>query len=104
MMRHFAWKEISAEIDDRMICSCLSKLRNDIFAAQSKQICESVTIDNIMEGEAIPPDLVKSFFKMLYTRKLSTTEELSSRKSRLIDSSAADAVFYCSAGKIIPGK
>ena len=57
-----------------------------------------------MEGEAIPPDLVKTFFKRLYTGKLSTTEELSSRKSRLIDSSAADAVFCCYAGKLIPGK
>ena len=57
-----------------------------------------------MEGEAIPPDLVKTFFKRLYTGKLSTTEELSSRKSRLIDSSAADAVFCCYTGKLIPGK
>ena len=57
-----------------------------------------------MEGEAIPPDSVKSFFKMLYTGNHSTTEELSSTKSRLIDSSAADAVFYCFADKLIPGK
>ena len=41
---------------------------------------------------------------MLYTVNLLTTEELSSRKSRLIDFSAADAVFCCSAGKLIPGK
>ena len=71
--------KISAESDDRMICRCASKLRNDIFAVQSKQICESVTVDNIMEGEAIPPVSVKDFFKMLYTGKLSMTEELSSR-------------------------
>ena len=57
-----------------------------------------------MEGEVIPPDSVKSFFKLLYTENLSTTEELLSRKSRLIDTSAADAVFFCSAGKLIPGK
>ena len=57
-----------------------------------------------MEGEAIPPDSVKSFFKMLYTGNHSTTEELSSTKSRLIDSSAVDAVFYCFADKLIPGK
>ena len=42
--------EINAESDDRMIWSCASKLRNDIFAAQSKQVCEPVTIDNILEG------------------------------------------------------
>ena len=57
-----------------------------------------------MEGEAITPGSVKDFFKMLYTGNLSTTEELSSRKSRLIDFSAAEAVFCCSAGKLIPGK
>lgn len=28
--------EINAESDDRMIWSCTSKFRNDIFAAQSK--------------------------------------------------------------------
>ena len=95
---------INAESDDRMIWRCASKLRNDIFAVQSKQICESVTVDNVMEGEAIPSDSVESFFKMLYTGNLSTTEELSSRKSRLIESSAADALFCCSAGKLIPGK
>ena len=96
--------KINSESDDRMIWRCACKLRNDIFAVQGKQICESVTVDNIMEGEAIPPDLVKSFFKMLYTGNLTTSEELSSRKSRLIDSSAADAVFCCSTGKLIPGK
>ena len=47
------------------IWKCARKLRNDIFALQSKQICEPVTIDNIMECDAIHPDSVKSFFKML---------------------------------------
>lgn len=42
--------EINAESDDRMIWSCASKFRNDIFAAQSKQVCEPVTVDNILEG------------------------------------------------------
>ena len=97
--------KINAESDDRMIWRCASKLRNNnIFAVQSKQICEPVTVDNIMEGEAIPLDSVKSFFKMLYTGNLSTNEELSSRKSQLIDSSAADAAFCCSEGTLIPGK
>ena len=48
-----------------------------------KQSCEPVTVDNILEGEAIPPDPVKTFFKMLYTENISTIEELSSKKSRL---------------------
>ena len=46
-----------------------------------------------MEGEPITSDSVKSFFKMLYAGNLSTTEELSSRKFRMIECSAADAVF-----------
>ena len=48
-----------------------------------KQSREPVTVDNIMEGEAIPPDTVKTFFKMLYTENVLTTEELSSKKFRL---------------------
>ena len=96
--------KINAENDDRVILRCASKLRNDIFAVKCKQICESVTVDNIMEGEAIPPDSVKSFFKMLYTGNHSTTEEILSTKSRLIDSSAVDIVFCCFTDKLIPRK
>ena len=73
--------KIITESDDRMIWRCASKLRNDIFAGQGKQICELVTVDNIREGEAIPPDSVKSLFKMLHMGNLSRIEELSSRKS-----------------------
>ena len=54
-----------------------------------------------MEGEAIPPDSVKSFFKMLYTGNVSTTEERSAKKSRLIDSSTANSVICYSTGKLI---
>ena len=57
-----------------------------------------------MEGEAISPDSVKSFFKMLYTGNVSTTEEHLSKKSRLITTSVADAVFCCSTRKLIFGK
>ena len=56
------------------------------------------------KDEVNSPDSVKSFFKMLYTGNLSTNEELSSKKSQLIDFSAADAVFCCLAGKLILGK
>ena len=97
----FRWAKINA---DRMIWRCANKLRNNIFTIQSKQICDLTTVGNIMEVEAIPPNSVKSFFKRLFTGNLSTTEELSSRKFRLINSSAADAVFWCSVGKLIPGK
>ena len=52
--------KISAESNDRMISRCRSKLCNDIFVVHSKQICESVTADNIMEGEVIQS---KAFLK-----------------------------------------
>ena len=58
--------KINTESDDHMIWRCASKLHNDIFALQSKQIFEPITVDNIMKGEVIPPDSVKSFFKILY--------------------------------------
>ena len=96
--------KINAEGDDRMMWRCASKLCNYIFAVQNKQICEPATIDNIVEGDTISPDSVKSFFKLLYTGNLSETEELSSRISPVIVSSAADAVFCCCAGKLTPGK
>ena len=39
--------KINAESDNRLTWRCASKLRNDIFAVQSKQVCEPVTFDNI---------------------------------------------------------
>ena len=44
--------EINAECGDPLIWRCAIKLCNDIFAVLSKQICEPVTVDNIMKGEA----------------------------------------------------
>lgn len=54
-----------------------------------------------MEREAIPPNSIKSFFKMVYTGNVSATEELASKKSRLVHSNAAEAVICCCAGKLI---
>ena len=71
--------KIKPESDGRMVWRCASKLRNDIFAVQNKQICKPVTIDNIMEVEAILPD------KMRYTVNVLTIEELSLKKSGVID-------------------
>ena len=44
--------KINAECGDPLIWRCAIKLCNDIFAVLSKQICEPVTVDNIMKGEA----------------------------------------------------
>ena len=96
--------KINPESSHPMIWRCASKLRNEIFPVQSKQICEPVTVDNITGREAISPDSFKSFFKMVCTGNLSTTGEYSSEKFRVIDFSAADAVFCCSVSKLIPGK
>ena len=52
--------KINPESSHPMIWRCASKLRNEIFAVQSKQICEPVTVDNITGREAISPDSFKS--------------------------------------------
>ena len=80
-------KKIKPESDGRMVWRCASKLRNDIFAVQNKQIYKPVTIENIMEVEAILPD------KMRYTVNVLTIEELSLKKSGVIDSGTADVVI-----------
>ena len=69
----------------------------------NKYVNQSLLI-TFWKDEVISPDSVKSFLKILYKGNLSTNEELSSKKSRLIDFSAADAVFCCFAGKLILGK
>ena len=48
--------KINPKSDDGMTWRCACKLRNDIFAVPSRQICEPVTVENITEGEAITPD------------------------------------------------
>ena len=42
--------------------------------------------------------------KALYIRENEVKKTVSSRKSRFVESSASDAVYSCSKGKLLPGK
>ena len=52
--------KINPESFHSMIWRCASKLRNDIFAVQSKQTCEPVTVDNITGRETLQIQLKAS--------------------------------------------
>ena len=56
-----------------------------------------------MEGEAKIPDEVKTFFQIINTMS-DSENDLTIRKERLIESSAADTVYACSGGKQLTGK
>ena len=60
----------------------------------------SVSTDSIIEGEVKPPEILISLFQTLYGGESNITERI----SRQAESSAADAVFCASNGKMIPGK
>ena len=79
-----------------------SKLRNEILSLESVPMTEPISFNSIIKGEIRPPESVQNFLKVLYTGSDSST--WSSRISRLIDSSAADAVYAYSGGKPMPGK
>ena len=55
-----------------------------------------------MKGEVSIPSSVESIFKTLYGANESSTS--STKKERLVESSAADALFSSSPGTLIPGK
>ena len=58
-----------------------SKVRNDIFAVQSKQKYELVIIDNIIKDDTIHQNSVKSFFDMLHNGSFKTCPNLSTENS-----------------------
>ena len=87
--------------DDNVIWECAMKLRQQILNSEPQPLEEPLTVDAIMKGEAQIPDSVRNFFKLLYT---GGNDEVSKRKQRVIDSSAADAVFSSTGGRLIPGK
>ena len=58
-----------------------------------------------MKGEVEIVDSAKNFYKALYTGEDEVKKKtVSSRKSRFVESSASDAMYSCSGGKILPGK
>ena len=86
------------------IRNCAMALRAEILSSEKSTIEEPVTVKKILEGEVRPPKILKKFYQILYTGTDSDDACLSSKRSRLIDSGAADTVFACSGGKLIPGK
>ena len=55
-----------------------------------------------MEGEVEIPEILKEFYKIIYTRNVNW--QCSARKSHMIERSSAEASFACSGGKLISGK
>ena len=56
-----------------------------------------------MKGEVTSSDLLKEFYKNLYTGSVSITE-VTSKNIQLIDSSCTDAIYDCSGSKVLPVK
>ena len=79
-----------------MVKKCAIKLRNEILLLEKTTIEEPVTINKIIEGEVTTPLSVKTFYETLYADE---TNGISAKKKRLVESSAADAIFACSSGK-----
>ena len=86
---------------DSVIWECAMKLRSDILNMEVQPLEEPLTVDSIMNGEVQVPDSVNKFLTVLYT---GNNSEISKRKQRFIDSTAADVVYASSGGKLLPGK
>ena len=94
-------KKIHGE-DITTIWKCATILRNEILSLKSSPLNEGWSAENIIKGEVDIPENLQNFYKILYTG--SESGPCSSRKTRLTNSSSADAIFACSGGKLIPGK
>ena len=88
--------------DKTTIWKCATVLRNEILSLKSSPLNEGWSAENIIKGEVDIPENLQNFYKILYTG--SESGPCSSRKTRLTNSSSADAIFACSGGKLIPGK
>ena len=86
-----------------IVRNCASILRNEILSLERTPLDNNLNVDSIMKGEVTSPDLLKEFYRNLYTGSVSVTE-VTSRKTRLIESSCADALYACSGSKLLPGK
>ena len=88
--------------DKFAIWKCATILRNEILSLKTSPLNEGWSAENIIKGEVDIPENLQNFYKILYTG--SESGPCSSRKTRLTNSSSADAIFACSGGKLIPGK
>ena len=87
-----------------IVYKCAKKLRRDILNLENQFLEEPLPVENILKGEVEIPDSVKNFYKALYTGEDEPKKPVSSRKSRFVQSSASDAIYSCSGGKLLPGK
>ena len=83
----------SQDLKANIIWKCASKLRSYILLF-IESVPMTISVKGTIKGEIDPPEYVQNFFKVLYTG--SDSSNCSSRKSHLIYSSAADAVYACS--------
>ena len=77
------------------------KFRQDILNIEPILLEEPRTVGNTVNGEAQISEDVKTFFAILY---MGGSSEVSQRKTRLINSSAVDAVYSTSRGKLLSSK
>ena len=86
---------------NNFVWDCTMKLRQDIVNIEPISLERPLTIDDIVNGEAQIPEDVKTLFTILYTQG---SNEVSQKKTELINLFATDAVYSTSGGKHIPGK
>ena len=82
-----------------LIWKCATLLRQEILALESNGLQEPLSVEAILKGEVQPPDSLTKFFQVLYAGETGNI-----CKERLVDSSAADAIYAFSSGKLLPGK
>ena len=79
-------------------------MHKDILNLENPVLKKPLSVKNILKGEVKIPDLVKNFYKALYTGEDEAKTTVSSRKSRFVESSASDTIYSCSGREVLPGK
>ena len=88
--------------DKSTIWKCATILQNEILSLKCSPLHEGWSAENIIKGEVDIPENLQNFYKILYIG--SESGPCFSRKTRLTNSSSADAIFACSGWKLISGK
>ena len=85
--------------ENSVIRNCAGILRRAISSSEKTPL-KTDTAENVISGEVAVPKQVNYFFKKLYSRN----KHNSKKKKRLVESSAADAVYCASGSRLLPGK
>ena len=56
-----------------IVRNCASILRNGILSLERTPLDNNLNVDSIMKGEVTSPDLLKEFYRNLYTGSVSVT-------------------------------